>query len=60
MPVFWWVELNLVSLKGNAVSSGLFLDACRFCMVLNRLSTNRKDCVPILLMVWHEGSGTAC
>ena len=56
VSVFWWVELNFVSLKSRAASSGLFWDVCGFCMVLDRLSTNGKDGVPILQMGWHEGS----
>ena len=55
VSVFWWVELNFVSLKSRAASSGLFWDVCGFCMALDRLSTNGKDGVPILQMVWHEG-----
>jgi len=62
VSVFWWVKLNFVSLKGKVASSGLFWDVCGFCMALDRLSTNGKDGVPILLMVWHEGSsiGACC
>ena len=40
VSVFWWVKLNLVSLKGSAVPSGVFWDVCRLGMALDYLSAN--------------------
>ena len=40
MPVFWWVKLNLVSLQGSAIPSGVFGDVCRLGMALDYLSAN--------------------
>ena len=46
VSVFWWVELDLLSLKCNEVSSSEFWG---FSMALGRLSFNAQGCVPALL-----------
>ena len=56
-PVFWWVELDILSLKGSATSSGVFCGVSGLCMALGSLSSYRKCYVPVLLMVWHKVSG---
>jgi len=38
VSVFWWVELDLVTLEGSAVSSSTFLGVCWFGMALSSLS----------------------
>ena len=58
MPVFWWVELDLVPLMGRAVSGGVFWGVCEISMTLGSLSANGWGCVPVLLLVWHEASST--
>ena len=40
VPAFWWLKLNLVSLKGSAVPSGVFGDVCRLGMAWDYLSAN--------------------
>ena len=40
VPVLWWVKLNLVSLQGSAMPSGVFGDVCRLGMALDHLSAN--------------------
>ena len=61
MPVFWWMDLGLVSLKGNIMSSSVFWGSYRFGMALGSLSILGQFCVPILLNVWHEASSNgAC
>ena len=57
VPVLWWVELDLVSLKGSALSCIVFWSVYGLGMVLGSLSANGQSCVPILLMVWCETSG---
>ena len=43
------------------MSSGVFRGVCGLGMALCSLSANDQFCVPVLLMVWHEASGTgAC
>ena len=44
--VFWWVKLDLFSLKCNEVSSSEFWG---FSMALGSLSFNAQGCVPALL-----------
>ena len=51
MPMFWWMELNLVSVKGNAMPSGVFWSVCGLDMALDNLSVHEKHFVPVLLMV---------
>ena len=61
MPVFWLKKLDLVFLVGRNTSDGMFWGVCDLIMILGRLSANRWDCVPVLLVVWHRGSSTvAC
>ena len=61
MPVFSWVELDLVLLVGRAASGGVFWGVCDFIMILGSLSANGWGCVPVLLVVWHRLSSTgAC
>lgn len=38
MPVFWWRELDLVSLKISATSSSVFWSVCGLVMALGSLS----------------------
>ena len=56
-PVFWWVELDTLSLKGSATSSGVFCGVCGLGMALGSLSSYRKCYIPVSLMVWHKASG---
>ena len=49
VSVFWWVELDLFSLKYNQVSSSEFSDVCGFGMALGSLSFNVQGCVPAFL-----------
>ena len=58
VPIFLWLEWDLVSLKGSAISSSVFWGVYGFSMALSSLSTNGQDCVSILLMVWCEASVT--
>ena len=44
VPVFWWVKLDLVSLKGNDASSRVFFGVCEIHMALGSLSANGKVC----------------
>ena len=61
MPVFWWMRLDLVSLVGRTVSSGVFWGVCDLIMILGSLSANGWGCVPVLLAVWQWVSSTgAC
>ena len=52
------MELDLVSLKGSAMSSSMFWGLYRFGMALGSLSANGQGCVPVLLQVWCEGTRT--
>ena len=49
VSVFWWVELDLFSLKCNEVSSREFWGVYGFRMALSSLSFNVQGCVPALL-----------
>ena len=53
------MKLHLVSLKGNAVFSNVFWE---FILTLfgfgQSVSTNGRGCVPVLLKVCREASGT--
>ena len=53
VSVFWWVELDLFSLKCNEVSSSEFWSVCRFGMALGSLFFNAQGCVPALLENLH-------
>ena len=45
MSVFWWVEIDLFSLKCTKVSSSEFLGVYGFDMALGSLSFNAQCCV---------------
>ena len=45
--VFPWVELDLVSLEGSALSSSVFGSVCGFAMALGSLSANVQSCAPV-------------
>jgi len=47
--VFWWVKLDLFSLKCNEVYSSEFWGIHGFGMALGILSFNAQGCVPALL-----------
>ena len=46
MSVFWWVELDLFSLKCNEESSSEFWGVYGFGMALGSLYFNAQGCVP--------------
>ena len=46
--LFWWMELNLVSLEGSAVSSSVFWGIYGFSMTLRCLPVNVQGCAPVL------------
>lgn len=52
VPVIWWVELALVSLKGSAVKVVCFWMSVG--LVFGSLSASEKNCISVLLMLWHE------
>lgn len=54
MPLLWWMELDFVSLKGGAVSRGVFWGVYGLDMALGSPSANGQGCVFILQMVWCE------
>ena len=58
VPVLWWMELDLVSLKGSVMSSSVSWGDYGFGMALGSLSDNGQGCVSVLLMIWHEASST--
>lgn len=45
VPAFWWMELDPVSLKGNAMSSGVFGDVYGVNMAVDSLSANGQACM---------------
>ena len=47
--VFWWVKLDLFSLKCNEASSCEFLCVYSFGMALGSLSFNAQGCIPAFL-----------
>ena len=49
VSVFLWMELDLVSLEGNAVSSSEFWGVCGFGMALGSPHFNVHGCVSVLL-----------
>ena len=53
LPVFRWMELNLVSLKDSIISNSVFWVVCGFGMALGSISANRQDYFPVLLKDWH-------
>ena len=58
MPVFLWIELDFVSLKGSAISSSVLWGVYALGMTLCSFSADGQGCFSVLLMVWHEASGT--
>ena len=58
MPLFLWVEVDLVPLKGKATSSGVFWGVCELGMTLGHLSDTGSVCGPVLLVVWCEVSSS--
>ena len=57
MPLFWWLELDLVSLKGSTISKSVFWGVYGLGMALGSISANRQDYFPDLLKDWHGVSG---
>ena len=57
MPVFWWIELDLVPLKGSSRSNSVFSGIYGLGMALGSISANRQDYFPVLLKDWHGVSG---
>ena len=55
--MFWWVEMDLFSLKYHEVSGSEFWGIYGFGMALSSLSSNAQGCVPALLENQH---GIAC
>ena len=52
------MKLDLVSLKGYVMSSTVFFVIFVLSMTLGSLSSNGQFCVPTLLKLWCESSGT--
>ena len=50
LSVFWWVELDLFSLKCNEVSSSEFWYVYGFGMALGSLSFNSHGYIPAFLV----------
>ena len=40
VPVFWWMELDLVSLRGSTMPSGVLWGVCELGMTLGSLTVN--------------------
>ena len=51
VAVFWWIKLDLVSLKGSAMIGGVFWGVCGLGMALHSLFANAQSCVPVFLKV---------
>ena len=58
LSVFWWVELDLISLKASTVSSSEFWGVSGFGMALGGLSVNVQDYFPVFLEDKHGKSCT--
>ena len=58
VPVFWWMELDLVSLEVSAVSSSVFWGICGFSVDLGRLPVDVQSCAPVLLKDRYGASQT--
>ena len=56
VPVFWWMELDLVFLEGSAVSSSVFWGVYGFNMDLGRLPVDVQSCAHVLLKDWYGAS----
>lgn len=50
--VFSLMDLDLISLEGNALSNSEFLVVCDFGMALYSLSVNVQCCVPLPCSYW--------
>ena len=55
--VFWWVELDILSLEYNEVSSSEFWGVCESGVTLGSQYINAQGCVPALL---ENQSGISC
>ena len=62
VSMFWWMELDLVSLKVSAMSSNVFWGVYGFGNTLISLSANFKNCAPVLTKYWlgTSGIGVCC
>ena len=61
MPVLLWMQLDLVFLRCNDMSSSVFWYVYGFGRALGSLSANVQVCAPVLLKDWCETSSTgAC
>ena len=49
VSVFWWVELDFISLECNEVSSNELWDVSGFVVTLGSLYIEAQGCVPVLL-----------
>ena len=49
--MFWWMKLDLVSLKDSAMSSGVFWGVYGIGVSLHSLFANGQSCVPVFLKV---------
>ena len=56
VPIFWWIKLNLISLKDTAMSSSVFCSVYEFGMASGSLSASVQSCASILLKDWHGAS----
>ena len=55
--VFWWLELDLLSVECNTISISDFVGVYGFGMALGKLSFNVHCCVPVLL---ENEPGVSC
>ena len=51
------MKLDLISVKGNAISSSVFWGVYGLDMALDSLFANVQPCVPVLLKDCHGASG---
>ena len=58
VPMFLWIKLDLVFLKGYVMPSIVFCVVFGIDMTLGSLSSNGLFCFPTLLKFWCEASGT--
>lgn len=54
VPVFWWVDLNFFPTDGQGHVRGVLWGLYWCSMTLLGLFANGRDCVPVLLVVWHR------
>ena len=45
VPIFWWMELDLVFLNDSVMSRSVFWGMYGFVMALDSLPANMHDCV---------------